>query len=124
MPGQRDSHRIRVTEICSALPDVNVRDGQHIAFDIRGKRFAYYLDDHHGDGRLSICCKAAPGVQELLVDAEPGRYFRPSYLGPRGWLGLYLDQGDVDYEEVESLLTEAYRLIAPKRLAALVSPPK
>jgi hypothetical protein len=114
--------RQRVRAIAETLPEVNVREGQHLAFDIRGKRFAYYLDDHHGDGRLAICCKAAPGVQEMLVEAQPGRFFRPSYLGPKGWLGLYLDIEEVDYEEVENLLTEAYRLIAPKRLAALVSP--
>lgn len=120
MPDQSDP-RQRVRSIAEKLPEANVRDGQHLAFDIRGKRFAYYLDDHHGDGRLAISCKAAPGVQELLVGAQPGRYFRPSYLGPKGWVGLYLDQGEVDYDEVETLLTEAYRMIAPKRLAALVS---
>jgi phosphoribosylglycinamide formyltransferase-1 len=123
MPNASDIRR-RVRSIAQKLPETNVRDGQHLAFDVRGKRFAYYLDDHHGDGRLAIACKAAPGVQELLVDAQPGRFFRPSYLGPRGWLGLYLDQGEVDYEEVADLLTEAYCLAAPKRLAALVSAPK
>jgi hypothetical protein len=121
---KRAEPRNQVRAIVQKLPEANIREGQHDAFDVRGKRFAYYLDDHHGDGRLAICCKAAPGVQELLVDARPDHFFRPSYLGPKGWLGLYMDVGEVDYGEVEDLLREAYTLAAPKRLAALVSAPK
>ncbi|MEX2237183.1 MAG: MmcQ/YjbR family DNA-binding protein [Dehalococcoidia bacterium] len=118
-----DDPRARVVEICTALPEVNARDGQHIAFDVRGKRFAYYLDHHRGDGGLAVTCKAAAGVQGALVDSDPGRFFVPRYLGPRGWVALRLDVGEVDWDEVERLLTDAYRMTAPKRLAALVREP-
>lgn len=114
-----DEPRARVLAICESLPGVTVQDGQHIAFDVRRKRFAYYLDDHHGDGRLAVNCKAAPGVQDMLVDEDRMRYFVPAYLGPRGWVGMYLDVDDVDWESVRALLVDAYLLQAPKRLAAL-----
>jgi hypothetical protein len=73
------------------------------------------LDDHHGDGRLAIWCPAPDGVQATLVDAEPDRFFRPPYVGHRGWLGVRLDV-EVDWEEVAGIVTDAYRLVAPKTL--------
>jgi phosphoribosylglycinamide formyltransferase-1 len=115
-----DPRRKRVTEICVALPDATVRDMQHAKYEVRGKSFAYYLDDHHGDGRVSITVKGAPGQQQALVAAYPKKFFVPPYLGPRGWIGLYLDVGKVDWAEVETLLTDSYRMTAPKRLAAMV----
>ncbi|MEX2226324.1 MAG: MmcQ/YjbR family DNA-binding protein [Dehalococcoidia bacterium] len=102
------------------MPEATARERQHVKFEVRGKSFAYYLDDHHGDGRVAVNVKAAPGQQQALIAAYRGRFFMPSYLGPKGWLGLYLDAGDIDWDEVESLLTDSYRMIAPKRLAALV----
>jgi hypothetical protein len=110
--------RERTTALCAALPEVEVRDGQHIAFSVRGKKFAYYLDDHHGDGRLALTCRAAPGVNEELIASASDRFFLPPYVGPRGWVGLYLDLPRVDWEEVRELVTDAYALTAPKRLVA------
>ena len=110
--------RERTAALCAALPEVEVRDGQHIAFSVRGKKFAYYLDDHHGDGRLALSCRAAPGVNEQLIASDPDRFFMPSYVGPRGWVGLYLDRPRVDWEEVRELVTDAYVLTAPKRLVS------
>jgi phosphoribosylglycinamide formyltransferase-1 len=110
--------RERTTELCMTLPQVEMRDGQHIAFSVRGKKFAYYLDDHHGDGRLALNCRAAPGVNEALIASAPDRFFMPPYVGPRGWVGLYLDRPRVDWEEVRELVTDAYSLAAPKRLVA------
>ena len=89
-----------------------------MGLSVRGKRFAWYLDDHHGDGMVALSCKAAPGVQQDLVERFPDRYFVPSYLGARGWVGLRLDQPPVDWDEVDELLCDAYCLAAPKRLAA------
>ncbi|MEX0751083.1 MAG: MmcQ/YjbR family DNA-binding protein [Dehalococcoidia bacterium] len=106
--------------MCLRLPEATAREQQHVKFTVRGKSFAYYLDDHHGDGRVAINVKAAPGQQQALIAAYPERFFMPSYLGPKGWLGLYLDAGVIDWDEVESLLIDSYRMIAPKRLAALV----
>ncbi|HTO01139.1 MAG TPA: MmcQ/YjbR family DNA-binding protein [Microthrixaceae bacterium] len=81
------------------------------------KSFVMFHDDHHGDGRLAIWCKAEAGVQGQMVDTEPDRYFVPAYVGPRGWIGLRLDI-DVDWDEVEMVITDAYRCVAPKRLLA------
>ena len=111
--------RARVLKIC-ALPESSAREQQHIKFEVRGKTYAYFLDDHHGDGRVGINFKAAPGQQQALISAYPERYYMPSYLGPKGWLGLYLDAGKIDWGEVTALLHDSYRMIAPKRLAALV----
>ena len=72
---------------------------------------------HHGDGRLAIWCAAPPGVQETLVGAEPDRFFRPAYVGHRGWLGLRLDR-DLDWDEVEAVVEDAFRTVAPKTLVA------
>ena len=92
--------------------------GQHAAFVVRGKKFAYYLDDHHGDGRRSVCCRAPAGENDALVAADPERYFIPAYIGPRGWVGYYTDLGGEDWDEVRDLVVESYRLAAPKRLVA------
>jgi hypothetical protein len=96
------------------------RTGQHTAFEVRGRRFAYYLVDHHGDGRVALNVKCPPGVRDARIAADPRRYFIPAYLGAKGWAGYDFDAGDVDWKEVSDLLRESYRLVAPKRLAALV----
>ena len=117
-----DPRLTRLAAICAALPEVVVtRSGRHASFRVRGRTVAYFLDDHRGDeGIVGVVCKAAPGWADALVDAEPGRFYRPAYLAHRGWVGLRLDAGPVDWEEVEDLVTESYRLVAPRRLAALV----
>ena len=92
--------------------------GSHTAFSVRGKTFVWYLDDHHGDGRLAINCKTGLLEQAEIVAADSERYFLPPYMARHGWVGLRLDVGDIDWDEVEDLVTESYRLIAPKRLVA------
>lgn len=84
-----------------------------------GKSFLMYLDDHHGDGILGIWCAAPAGVQGSLVEAEPGRFFVPPYVGHRGWLGVRLDT-DVDWDEVAGIVTDAYCCVAPKTLVRQV----
>ena len=113
----------RLRTICLALPgaEATSQTGQHTAFEVRGKKFAYHLVDHHGDGRVALCCKAPPGMQDALVASDPARFFVPPYLGPRGWIGLDLDAAALDWGEIAALVTESYRLIAPKRLAALTA---
>ncbi|WP_119726582.1 MmcQ/YjbR family DNA-binding protein [Thermomonospora amylolytica] len=115
-----DDPRQRVIAICSALPEATAESGQHIVFRVRGKTFAYYTDDHHGDGRLTFQCKAAPDERQALLDGDGRRYFVPPYVGPRGWIGVYLDVPDVDWAEIGQLAADSYRMIAPKRLAAQV----
>jgi phosphoribosylglycinamide formyltransferase-1 len=120
--GSRDPRRERVTKIGGALPEAeaSTRTGQHVAFKVRGKPFAYYVVNEHNDGRVALLCKAAPGAQQALVSSNPDRYFVPKYVGPKGWIGYDFDAGTVDWDEVAGLFKESYRLLAPKRLAALV----
>jgi hypothetical protein len=105
-----------MVEICAGLPGVELEEGQHVGFSVRGKRFAWLQEDHHGDGRLSFVCKAPPGENAALAERDPGRYFIPSYVGPRGWVGLWLDAGSVDWDEAERLALDAYRMTAPRRM--------
>jgi hypothetical protein len=85
------------------------------AFFVRGKRcFVMFLDDHHQDGRLAIWCAAPDGVQQEMVETEPDRFFRPPYVGHRGWLGVQLP--GVTQAELDAIVLDAYRQIAPKRL--------
>lgn len=79
-----------------------------------GKQFAN-TSDHHHDERLAVWCAAAPGLQEMLVKADPHRFFRPPYVGHRGWLGVYLDV-EIDWDELATMIKDAYCQVAPKRL--------
>ncbi len=117
-----DPRLVRVTQICLALAETNTeRHGSHAAFLVGKKKFAYYLDNHHGDGIVAVTCKVAPGDNQLLVKAQPERFYLPAYLASRGWVALRLDGAEIDWEEVRELLHESYRRIAPKRLAMHVS---
>ena len=80
--------------------------------------FAYFLDDHHGDGIVSVCVKSELGENVDRARRDPERYYLPAYIGPRGWFGLRLDRGRVDWREVASVVERSYRLTAPKTLAA------
>ncbi len=108
----------RLSAICLDLPEAKreVKD-RHAAFRVRGRTFAYFLDDHHGDGIVGLNAKAAPGVAEALIDDEADRFYRPAYLGHRGWVGLRLDTATVDWDEVAGVVVESYRLCAPRALA-------
>jgi phosphoribosylglycinamide formyltransferase-1 len=113
-----------LTRICMALPETARRDsGSHAAFLVRKKIFAYFLNDHHGDGIVSVACKALPGDNTALAAAQPARFYLPAYIGPRGWIALRLDRGKVDWDEVAELVVGSYRLIAPPRLGKLVKRP-
>jgi hypothetical protein len=109
--------RIRAT--CAALPEVDERESHGEATWFVGKRVFVMSADRHHDDRRAVWIAAPDGVQETLVDADPERFFRPPYVGVRGWLGVYLDV-PVDWAELEARIVDAYRLIAPRRLADLV----
>jgi predicted DNA-binding protein (MmcQ/YjbR family) len=96
--------------------------GDHARFLVRQRTFAYFLDDHHGDGIVAVACKVPLGENADRAATDPTRCYLPAYIGPRGWLGLRLDTGAVDWDEVAELVAASYRLVAPKRLAALASP--
>ncbi len=109
----------RLTEICLALPQAT-RDvlGNHAGFRVRKRVFAYFLNDHHEDGIVSVCARVLPGDNTALIAAQPERFYMPAYIGPRGWVALRLDRGAVDWKEVAELVKTSYQLLAPKRIAA------
>jgi predicted DNA-binding protein (MmcQ/YjbR family) len=108
----------RLRAICRALPEAEERETWEIpTYRIRGKIFALQSAIAARD---AVWCKAQPGSQEVLVGAEPERFFVPPYLGHKGWVGMWLDRG-VNWREVELLVRRSYRLIAPKKLAASLS---
>jgi hypothetical protein len=107
----------RVRAIALGLPETTERlsHGQPTFF-VRGRKtFVMFLDDHHGDGRLAIWCAAPEGMQEALVRAEPDHYFRPPYVGHRGWIGVHLNRG-LDWNEVAGAIEDAYAEVAPAKL--------
>jgi len=107
----------KLSEICVALPEVERRDvNDHADYRVRGKVFAYFLNNHHGDNIVSVCCKSALGENVDRASREPERFYLPPYIGPRGWFGLRLDGEAIDWSEVRNLVELSYRLVAPKRL--------
>src|SRR5580704_2584760 len=95
-----------LSEICLALPEATRElQGDHASFRVRKKVFAYFLNDHHGDGIVSICGKALPGDNTVLVGLDPERILLPAYIRARGLVGLRLDGGKVDWAEVKELVT-------------------
>jgi hypothetical protein len=114
----------RLRELCMALPEVTERPshGTPTWFVRDKKTFVTFWDNHHDDGIVGIWCAAPPGVQEELVAGEPERFFRPPYVGHRGWLGVRLDV-EVDWAEIAEIVADAYRMVAPKGLIAQLDKP-
>ena len=110
--------------LTAGFPEVSERVSHgSVTFFVREKRVMVYLtDDHHGDGRLALVCPAPPGVQDEVLRADPERFFRPAYVGHRGWIGLRLDV-EPDWDEVAGLLDEAYRQVAPVTLVRRLDAP-
>jgi predicted DNA-binding protein (MmcQ/YjbR family) len=112
-----DPRLVRLTKICLALPEATREImGDHAGFKVRKKVFVYFLNDHHGDGIVSVACKVLPGDNASLVKSNASRFYLPAYIGPRGWVALRLDVGKVDWSEVAELVMTSYRLVAPKTL--------
>jgi hypothetical protein len=107
----------RIRELCLALPETSERLSHgHPTFFVREKHsFLMVLANHHGDGRFSIWCAAEDGVQEMLVEADPERFFRPPYVGHRGWLGVRLDR-EIHWDELAGIVEDAYVEVAPPKL--------
>jgi|SRR6266849_8596214 len=116
-----DPRLSRLTEIALALPEAARQIyGSHAQFLVRKKTFAYFLDNHHGDGIVAVTCKVLSGDNKALAEAQPRRFYLPAYIASKGWIALRLDVGKVDWDEVRELLLGSYALIAPKRLAERV----
>lgn len=114
---------MRLTKVALAFPEAKREvHGSHATFLVRKKPFAYFLDNHHGDGIVGFTCKVLLGENKSLIEAQPERFYPPAYLFSRGWVALRLDRGKVDWKEVKELLMGSYVMIAPKRLAEQVMP--
>jgi hypothetical protein len=111
----------RLRALCLALPEATEKVSHGSPTWFVKKVFVTYVDDHHGDGITGFWCAAPPGVQEELIAEEPERFFRPPYVGHRGWLGVRLD-GEVDWAEIREIVVDAYRCIAPEKLIAELEP--
>jgi predicted DNA-binding protein (MmcQ/YjbR family) len=107
----------RLRAICLAFPEAMERETWgHATFRVREKIFAMAGDE---DGRPKVSCKARAGLQSALVEGAPNRFFVPPYVGPKGWIGVYLGD-ETDWDELTDLIEESYRMTAPKRVAALL----
>jgi hypothetical protein len=112
----------RLRKLCLTLPEAHeVEAWGEPTFRVKNKIFAMsaQANNHHGGGRHAVWCKAKAVNQRLMIDAAPKRFFSPPYVGPSGWIGVWLE-GDCDWNELKDLLRDAYRLTAPKKLLALV----
>jgi len=107
----------RVRRICMALPEAEEKEAWNApTFRVKNKMFASY--SHHGGGREAIWLNAPPGIQTILVESEPDRFFIPPYAGVYGWIGVYLDRNSD--AEIAFHVRQAYRMVAPRKLQALL----
>lgn len=110
----------RVRRVCNALPEVSEKLSHGApTFFVRKKVFCMFADNHHNDGRIAVWLPAPSGVQEMLKAQASEKYFKPPYVGVRGWIGVELKQ--VSEEELRFHVREAWRLIAPPKLRATLT---
>jgi predicted DNA-binding protein (MmcQ/YjbR family) len=109
--------RNRLIVLVKSLPEARAipAGDHHLSFEVRGKRFGWFLEDHHGDGRLALNLKAPRGANQALAARDTDRFHVPKYVGHHGWVGVWLDSPAPDWKEIEKLIEDAYRLTAPKR---------
>jgi hypothetical protein len=107
----------RLRALCLALPEASERLSHGEPTWFVRKVFVSFAGRHHDD-RVACWCAATAEERDALVAEDPDRFFVPPYVGGRGWLGVYLDVPGVDWVELNEIVREAYRLVAPKRLAA------
>jgi hypothetical protein len=124
-PAERERTLSRIRRICLALPETSERPSHGApTFFVRGKRaFLMVLTNHHGDDRFAIWCAAPAGMQRMLVEADPERFFVPPYVGHRGWLGVRLDRG-FDWDELAGICEDAFAEVAPPKLLEGLAAPR
>jgi hypothetical protein len=105
----------RVRKICNTFPETTERLSHgEPTFFVRKRVFAMFANNHHNDGRIAVWLPAPPGLQETLIETDPDVYFRPPYVGGRGWIGIVLERiSDVD---LAFHIDDGWRLVAPKKL--------
>jgi hypothetical protein len=117
VPVTKEQALAEVRAICLALPETSERLSHgEPTFFVRGKRsFATVWDNHHHDGRLALICAAPAGVQAMVVEAQPDRFFVPPYFGHRGWIGVRLER-ELDRDELAGIVEDAFAEVAPAKL--------
>jgi len=109
-----EEHLRRVRRICASLPETTEKLSHgEPTFFVRKKVYAMFSNNHHNDGHIAVWIPAAPGLQAMLISTWPDKFFRPPYVGVRGWVGVELP--NVDDEELASHLREPWSLVAPKK---------
>jgi len=109
-----------VRAVCLSLPDAEEKPSHGSPdFRVRGKSFASFVVNHHGDGRVALWLKAALGAQQALCESEPKHFFVPPYVGPRGWVGVQLDKG-LSWRRIAELVRQAYEEVASPQLIAKI----
>jgi hypothetical protein len=112
-----EDHVRRVRRICMNLPETTEKLSHgEPTFFVHKKVYAMLSNNHHDDGHVAVWIPAAPGMQAMLIQSDPDKFYNPPYVGVRGWIGIELEQ--VSDEELAIHLLEAWRLIAPKKLQA------
>lgn len=115
MPAQTPAEQLRA--LCLALPEaIEQETWERPTYRVRAKIFAIEVAQA---GRPAFWCKAQPGSQQILVGADAARFFVPPYFGPKGWVGMWIDRKP-DWREVAELVRRSYRLVAPKKLVAML----
>src|SRR3989442_15515504 len=118
-PGSGRTPLARLRAICLALPEATEKIAWgEPTWRVRGKLFAQLDDRHHGADHLAVWLPAPLGEQEAMVFTDPVRFFRPPYVGPRGWVGVRIDRAP-DWTQVANLVEQAYRQVAAPRVRAL-----
>jgi hypothetical protein len=116
-------HLQRVRRICVALPETTEKLSHgEPTFFVRKKVFAMFSNNHHNDGHIAVWLPAPPGIQALLIEGSPEKFYKPPYVGVRGWIGVELDR--ISDEELNFHIREAWRLIAPTKLQAAIEASK
>jgi len=117
----------RLRRICLALPEATEKEAwAEPTWRVKNKLFAQLDDHHHGSPHCSVWLPAPLGLQETLVESDPDRFFLPPHVGHKGWIGVVLDTkppSRLDWKLVTALVEQAYRLIAPAKLAARLDEP-
>lgn len=113
----------QVRERAMALPEADevTSHGMPCFGIVKGKKFAWFSHDHHGDGRIALLVKiSGADEQAQLIELDPDRYYRPAYFGD-GWIGIRLDLGDTDWDAIGEWLRKSWLAVAPKKLAGLMA---